>query len=429
MKLLLSNTAWRGALVALALALLAYLAYFSVRTARATYYSERQTLAGFERATQIEPQNAQTWYLLGRHLQYSFEDGDSRRAISSYLKSLELDPRATLTWLDLAAVYESEGNNAGARDAFANARRTHPASAEVSWRYGNFLLRQGELQPAFTEIRRSVQADPMRAAEAFSRCYRVQPDAKTILDQVLPANRDVYLSVLQDLTGETQIDNALIVWARLAALRPTLELQDVAALVRELRESGRASEAHRVWLQAAEFSGLGNLEGPTGSVVWDGGFESQLVDQGYAWRLPDHSHVQISFDSREKHSGKRSLRISFDGSSNISFHGVCQIVPVQRETAYQLSGWMQPKELTTDQGLRIEMHAVNAGSPVVFTPDVRDTHSWNKIEATWEGSKANQEMEICLQREQSDQDDNKIRGTVWVDDIALIPVSRSGAKR
>src|SRR6202163_1998958 len=192
----LSSAAARGALVGVALAIAAYLSYFSVQTARARYYTATETLHGFERATEIEPGNARNWYLLGRYLQYSFEDSNPQRAISSYLRSLEIDPNATSTWLELAATYESEGNDVAARNAFINAKKAYPLSAEVSWRYGNFLLRQGELEPAFAEIRRSVEADPGRAAEAFSRCLRVEPDANVILDRVLPPNSAIYMAVL-----------------------------------------------------------------------------------------------------------------------------------------------------------------------------------------------------------------------------------------
>src|SRR6202011_5708906 len=138
----LSSAAARGALVGVALAMAAYLSYFSVRTARATYYTETQTLHGFERATEIEPGNARNWYLLGRYLQYSFEDSNPQRAISSYRKSLEIDPRTTSTWLEPPATYESEGDDVAARTRFINARGAYPLSRGLSWRYGGFLLRQ-----------------------------------------------------------------------------------------------------------------------------------------------------------------------------------------------------------------------------------------------------------------------------------------------
>ncbi len=420
----LSNAAARGALVGVALAMAAYLSYFSVRTARATYYTETETLQGFERATQIEPDNARNWYLLGRYLQYSFEDSNPQRAIGSYLKSLEIDPSATSTWLELAATYEAEGNNVAARNAFINAKNTYPLSAEVSWSYGNFLLRQGELEPAFAEMRRSVEADPGRAAEAVSRCLRVEPDANLILDRALPPNSEIYMAVMDALAKDHQIESALKVWTRIVAMHPKIALHDAFQTVMELRNVGRASEAHKVWEQAVELAGLAQLEGPRNSMVWDGGFESDVTGEAYAWRFLRNSRsAQIDFDTLEKHTGKRSLRVSFDGSSDVAFYDVCQAVPTEAGIAYELSAWMKSKELTTDQGVRIEL----AGGAV--TADVRGTQPWTRFATVWPGAKENQETQICLRRVQSDQEDNKIRGTAWVDDVALTPIPKSSAKK
>ena len=426
----LSSAAARGALVGIALAAAAYLSYFSVRTARATYYTDAHTLHGYERATQLEPDNARNWYLLGRYLQYSFEDANPQRAISSYINALRIDPRATSTWLELAAAYESEGNEVAARNAFVNAKKTYPLSAEVSWRYGNFLLRQGELEPAFAEIRHSVEADPGRAVEAVSRCLRVESDANVILDRVLPANGDIYMAVMVALSRDRQIDNALKAWARIVGMHAKIVPNDVFDLVRELRETGRAREAHEVWVQAVELAGLAQLEGPRNSMVWDGGFESDVTGQAYAWRFARTSRsAQIGFDAQEKYSGKRSLRLSFDGSSDIAFEDVCQIVPAEGGRAYELSMWMKSKDVTTDQGVRIELRPGIPGVNGAITADVRGTQPWTRFATVWPAAKEGQEVQICLKRDPSDQEDNKIRGTVWVDDVALTPIPKSGVKK
>ena len=426
----LSSAAARGALVGVALTVAAYLAYFSVRTARATYYTDTETLHGLERTTEIEPGNARNWYLLGRYLQYSFEDSNPQRAISSYRKSLEIDPLATSTWLELAATYESEGNDVAARNAFLNAKKTYPLSAEVSWRYGNFLLRQGELEAAFAEIRRSVEADPGRAAEAFSRCARVEPDADVILDRVLPAKSAIYMAVMADLAQDRQIDNALKVWSRIVTMHPKIALHDAFQIVMELRSAGRTAEAHKVWEQAVELAGLAELEGPRDSMVWDGGFESDVTGEAYAWRFARTTRsAQIGFDSQEKYSGKRSLRVSFDGSTDVAFYDVCQTVPAEAGTAYELSVWMKSKDLTTDQGVRIELRPGIPGQPGAISADVKGTQPWTRFAAVWPGAKENQETQICLRRAASDQEDNRIRGTAWVDDVALTPIPKSGAKK
>ena len=195
----LSSSVARVFLVVAAFLLAAALSYSSIRNARAAHNAGLQTLQGYEKAAQLESGNPLNWYLLGHYWLFNLEEPDTGRAISAYRTSLALDPRSANTWMDLAAAYESQGDLQEAREAFSQATRAYPLSAEVSWRYGNFLLRQGDLPQAFSEIRHAVEVDPQRAAEAFSRSWRVDPDIQAILDKVLPPSAPVYLDAIREL--------------------------------------------------------------------------------------------------------------------------------------------------------------------------------------------------------------------------------------
>ena len=132
--------------------------------------------------------------------------------------------------------------------------------------------------------------------------------------------------------------------------------------------------------------------------------------------------MQIGFDTQEKHSGNHSLRLTFDGKSNINFAGVCHYVPVQPSTAYRFSAWVKTRALTTDQGIRFQLHSLDSqfGS-AVDTSEVHGTAPWTRIEMPWSSGKDVQELQVCLIRLPSDEAENKIQGTAWVDDIALVP--------
>src|SRR4029077_14617286 len=110
MVLRLSSAAVRLTLVFAALILATTLACSTVRNARAVHNSGLATRAGYERAVQLEPRNAENWFLLGRYWQDNLEDPDAQRAINASRTSLSLDPRAAVVWLDLATAYESQGD-------------------------------------------------------------------------------------------------------------------------------------------------------------------------------------------------------------------------------------------------------------------------------------------------------------------------------
>ncbi|MGC2286766.1 MAG: tetratricopeptide repeat protein [Candidatus Acidiferrum sp.] len=425
MILSLSSPAARGLLVVLALVLAAGLSYSSVRNTIAVHDAGLNTPEGYQRATQLEADDAANWYLLGRYWQYNLENPDTQRAIRAYQEALSFDPHSADTWLDLGSAYESEGDIKGARAAFLRAQRAYPSSPDVSWRYGNFLLRQGELDGAFAEIKHSVEVDPKRGAAAFALGMRVDPGVNAVLDRVLPRSQNAYLSVISLLTEQDQTDQALVVWSQLAALHPQFPLRESYPFIEALLQKQQVAEAQRVWDQALVFAGVSRPPHPPGSLVWDGGFETNVVGGGFTWRYLSYaSGVQIALDTKEKHSGNRSLRLIFSGLQNVNFADVCQLIPVQPSTTYRFSAWVRTHSLSTDQGVRFGLRSASPSDhSVVWTDDLRGTQPWTQIVLPWTSGKDVQELQLCITRLASAQFDSKIFGLAWIDDVALVPQS------
>src|SRR5258708_30247973 len=198
--------------------LAAQLSYFGMHNGLAAHYQDADTRAGYERAVQLEPADARNWYLLGRSYLYDLEQPDAARAIQAFRKAVSLDPYSAETMLDLANAYDGEGDPAHARESYVAAQRVYPLSADVCWSYGNFLLRQGQQQEAFAQIRKSVELEPKRATEAFALTMRVQPDPKVLLDTVIPASTADYLPIIRTLANAGDLDTSQVVWDRLIAL-------------------------------------------------------------------------------------------------------------------------------------------------------------------------------------------------------------------
>ena len=424
MILRVSTSAGRLAFLVIAVLLALFLSFCSIRSAWAEHEASSGTLQDLERATRLEPGHAENWYLLGRYWQYNLEDPDNEKAIRAYQNALSFDPHSAQTYVDLATAYEGQNDIADARENFLKAKHAYPLSAEVSWRVGNFFLRQGELDQAFQQIRQSVAADPSRGAEAFTRSLRVEPDLEVVLDRALPPNPVVYVDIIHDLADEGQTAVALQLWDRLVKLQPSprLGLNDVYHLVDALRNQRNFAEANRVWNQGVALSDLPDLGDPPASVLWDGGFESGFRNEGYAWAFPANVHgVEIQLDKKEKHSGQQSLRLSFDGKLDISFADVCHNAPVAPRTSYLLSGWVQTRDLTSDQGVRLRIHSAIPGAGSTFTPEVHGTQAWSQIDVLWTSEADAREAQVCIVRLPSDQPDSRIRGSAWFDDVALTP--------
>lgn len=430
MILRLSTPVARGALVVAGIALASVLSYSGVRNALASHYAGLNSLEGFERATRLEPFDAQNWYLLGRYWQDNLEEPDAKKAIVAYQKSLSLDPHSADAWSDLAMAYEAENKLSAAQQALAAAERAYPLSPEVAWRYGNFLLRRGDTAAAFAKIKQAVQVDPRRGAAAFFLGMRVDPDINAVLERALPASPNAYVIVIAVLAEQQQIDQALLVWDRLVLLHPHLTLTDSSSLLEALLHKRKPDSALRVWNETLAFANISRPADPPGSLVWDGGFESDVINSGFAWRyLRELNGVQIAPDSREKHGGTRSLRLTFNGLRNVDFHEVCQYVAVQPATAYRFAAWVQTRSVSTDQGVRFALYSLGELThAVAWTDDIRGTEPWSELQLNWTSSADTHELLICVSRLPSAQFDSKIHGFAWIDDVSLTPVSPQSSR-
>jgi hypothetical protein len=419
----LSNQTNRLLLVAMAFLFAVVLSFFGIRAALAAHYVSLNTRAGFETAVRLEPSDPDMWYFLGRYWQFDPVEADTGRAIRTYRTSLGLNPLSADTWLDLASAYETRGEVDAARKAFLEAKHLYPVSSEVLWSYGNFLLRQNELKSAFAEFRGAIDQDPQLGAEAVRICRHVEPDFNQILYRVLPPKAEAYLSVLWELTEEADTTDALKVWSKLSLLHPKLHSSEVIQFVEGLLRSQQTSDAARAWRQAVTLMDLPKMDDPAGSLIWDGGFETDVTGGGLAWRFGQYPNPAISYDHNVRHSGLRALRLDFDQRNISGFVDVCQLVVVEPKTAYEFSAWLRTKDMANEGGifLRLTMPGLQA-SPVFETTKLLGTNEWTKVSMPWTSPDESRLAQVCLERLRAfDQH----HGTTWVDDVSLLKLDSS----
>ena len=420
----------RALVILVAFAIAGPLSYYSMRMAVAAHAAEQETESGLKEAIKLEPYNPEYSYRMGHFQQFNLEESNASRAELDFRTAITLNPKYTEAWLDLGTTYEWEGNTKAAREAFLQAKSSYPSSAEVAWRYGNFLLREGNLPKAYAELQLAVRLDPHRAAIAFSRCYRANPDIDAILKEALPADPAVYVEVLDEAARSKQLSVAQTVWERLLVMHPRLKFQDFDPFVSELLAAGRATDARRVWGEGVAMMTLPDLEQAKDSVVWDPSFETGAGGYYFGWRYqPLTPGLQISLDSSEKRSGSQSLRLTFDGKHNQNLEPACTMVNVVANTAYHFSGWIRTQDLTTNSGIGFRIYSIgDPSSPINQTSEIHGTFPWTNVAMPWTSGPQVHQARICILREPSDTPNMNISGSAWVDDVNLVPQSAEPRK-
>ena len=393
---------------------------------RADALSSQHTESGWTRAAELESGNGEYWYDLGVFHRLDFDHADLRKSIAELRRALADDPRSAYYWADLGDTFEAIGDADAARDAFQNAQRSFPASGEVHWRFGNFLLRQGENRSAFAEIHSALVSDPRLTELAVSRIWRATNDEHALLDSVLP-NTDAALTKALEYFGNAgETDAAIAAWRKIVAAQRPEPVKLSFTLIDLLANHQRSSDATKVWSEALRLSGGRSPAGE--SLIFDGGFEGDSANGGLDWRMQPEKGFAYEYDATTFHSGKRALRIDFDGSQNVDFQQIWQRVPVKPSTRYQFSAWLRTTAISTDSGIRFEIRQDGKSAPAFLLDSLTGDREWTAEQTQFTTAPDTTFLVVIVRRTLSKKFDNQISGTAWIDDVSLLPVNSPAKK-
>jgi len=238
----------------------------------------------------------------------------------------------------------------------------------------------------------------------------------------LPSQNRYYLVAMDYFIGQHQMDAAISVWNQLRTLKQGAPMAQIVPLVDGLIGEQRVEDALQVWRQALEVTNWPQDQGGSSSIVFNGGFEHELLNGAFDWRESPISGAAFRSDENVVHSGRRALQITFDGSTNLDFQNLSQLCPVEPARHYHFAAFVRLEGISTDSGVRFAIYdTFRPAAFQILTSDFTGSRPWSLVEADFVTGPETHLLTIALRRLPSWKFDNKLRGTVWVDDVSLIP--------
>ena len=335
--------------------------------------------------------------------------GDEKRVQTLYVRSIELNPLLTSSWLGLTEVFVENGENEKALATLGRALELIPLSIGQLWEASILALRLGSKTLALDGLRIVAKADPGRRGRVFDICWQLIDDPGLILNKVV--SDEILPDYLGYLISKDKLDETFAVWKRMEIVGKVPN--DVAfGYIDYLIGKDRISEAIFIWSEM-----FPNIEDDT--LVWNGGFENDPFGRGFDWKINQIDGVSIDFDWKEKTKGVRSLRLEFDGKHNVDFYHVSQVIPVEPDTEYLLMSDVATQDITTRNGIVWEAYCsdmMKATEPLAGTVD------WKRIELSFVTPSDCRSVTLRLRRYKSGKFDRYISGTAWVDDVKLLRI-------
>jgi tetratricopeptide (TPR) repeat protein len=381
----------------------------------ASHLAATPTLSNLNKATRLEPSNAEYRELLGRNL--AFLGANLNDAIASYRTAVYLNPYVARYWLDLAGAYQVAGRTTEQEQSVEQAVEADPTTPHVAWEAANFFLVQGDQERALRNFRVVLANDPEAVDSALQLCWRATGDANQILDRALPRRAELYLSFLRLLISEQEVAAAENVWNHLIALNQEFSTKLAFPYFRFLIAKREVTAAQSAWQQLAGVNrSLQPYLPSRENLVVNGGFEENVLNGGFDWSYESNAYVGLAIDTSVFFNGTRSLSITFNGHNPVDA-GILQFVPVKANTNYEFSAEYKTEDIDSASGPRFGIADAYGDTSYVLTDDALGTNPWRVQHARFLTGPNTNLVLLKIVRQPADP---LIRGKLWIDDLKLV---------
>jgi len=387
---------------------------FALRAYLASHLAATPDLPNLNKATRLEPSNAEYRELLGRNLALSGASLDE--AISDYRTAVHLDPYEARYWLDLAGAYQVAGRTSEQGESVEHAVEADPTTPHVAWEAANFFLVQGDQERALRNFRVVLANDPEAVDSALQLCWRATGDANQILDRALPQRPDLYFSFLSLLISKQEVAAAENVWNHLIALNQEFSTKLAFPYFRFLIAKQEVAAAQTAWQQLAGVNrSLQPYLPSRANLIVNGGFEENVLNGGFDWWYESNPHAALAIDTSEFYSGTRSLSVTFDGL-NPGDAGILQFIVVKPHTDYEFSAESRTEDIESASGPRFAIVDAYTNASYVLTDDLLGTNPWRAQHARFQTGPNTNLVLLKIVRQPGVP---LIRGKLWIDNLKL----------
>jgi hypothetical protein len=289
-----------------------------------------------------------------------------------------------------------------------------PLYAKPRWFLGNLLLRQGDNDAAFQELRRAEERDATLLPNVIDLAWGIaQGNPQQTVALVKPSTDRERIAMAIFFAVRKQPEAALEQF-RSAGKK---SVKDANQLTERLIESQSFAEAYDVWRQSH------CSECAPGSFV-NPGFEDEmdLSNRGFGWQIPNTvSGVTLSIDGVEHAAGARSLRIDFHGNTTPQAMLASQLVPVEPGKHYQVSLQAMTKSFVSPAVPVLKIiDASDNRLPAIGEVRLKtDTPGWQSYAIQFKSGGGTHAIRIVLSRDNCPTDPCAAFGTLWLDAFAI----------
>lgn len=318
-------------------------------------------------------------------------------------------------WLALARERAAEGKLDEAKVLLTECRREAGPLSPIRLKAATLAIELGDLSLGFQDLRFVFRTDPDLRRQAVYIAKTTWGDEGGL--RLVPANQPRLAAAYFALAlQEGWLEEAAKLWERAEREKSPFELALARRYVGALWEAEQFVAARRIWDTLYRGEGI----------VWNGGFEQELVGWGFGWKTRPQSGAAIRRDEKVAAAGKASLRVRLAGLAVEADHVLAeQTVLLSPECHYELRAKGRAEGITGSSGLVIDVVDKETGTIWATTPVLSGTTDWTELSAPVEVPTDGGIAVLEVKWKGSSEWEIPVYGTAWFDELEIVE-SRSG---
>ena len=374
-----------------------------------TYAASSSQIAPANVAVGLDTSNPDAHYARATILLAS----DLPAAIAEYEQAALGRPDDYVLWLSLARARELNGDPAGAVAAARQAVPLAPDYAEPHYQLGNILLRAGQREEAFRELRLAGTSNPSLMPGIIDLAWRVSGgNVEFVKRAIAPGSPSAYRALGQYFRQRNEVGAAIAMYAAAGNAANDDRNSYLGELI-----------AGRRFKDAANLSAVAQQTIVTPGVMINPGFEqeSNLDEPGFGWRIGENRQgFRLSLDTTNPREGRSSLKVEFSGDSNPSAPVISEIVLIEPAAHYQLRFAARSEGLVSG-GLPL-LAVIDADADKILKQSEqfpKATEGWRDYTIDFDSGPSASAIKVALQRQLCDKSPCPIFGRLWLDNFSL----------
>ena len=274
------------------------------------------------------------------------EDGDV--AVRGFEDAVHKAPFDYRWRVDLGRALDQNDEPEKAEAQFKHAIELAPAYAAPRWYLGNFYLRHDRVDEAMAELKKAADNNYSYRDQVFSLAWEYFDKDPSKLEELAGDRPNSIARLAYFLAGHGVGEGSLRNWNRLSDPEKSAHMNEARAIAAGLFEQRHFQEALELFQQ------LGKETNSKPEAVTNGNFEQnpgESVDSRFGWQISRADpKIEIALDSKIKHGGARSLRLTFKGYSKDELANVFQTIVVSPKREYRIRFWYRTENLSSQDG-------------------------------------------------------------------------------